>query len=364
MFNTKQPLCCDKSSPFISKSSCVFHKTLHFKNPHVFSQNTSFYINHLNPSNYKTCLYNLFVYLYTKNTKDCPVFFSQKHYISKKSSCVLTKHLNPSNYKPCLYNLFVYLYTKIPKTLLCFFTKTLHFKKILMCFFTKHLNPSNYKTCLYNLFVYLYTKNTKDPPVFFSQKHYISKKSSCVFSQNTFHKNTTFHQKHLNPSNYKTCLYNLFVYLYTKIPKTLLCFFHKNTTFQKNPHVFFHKTLFSQKHYISYQKHLNPSNYKTCLYNLFVYLYTKIPKTLLCFFHKNTTFQKNPHVFFHKTLFSQKHYISYQKHLNPSNYKTCLYNLFVYLYTKIPKTLLCFFHKNTTFQKNPHVFFHKTLKSE
>ena len=137
MFNTKQPLCCDKSSPFISKSSCVFHKTLHFKNPHVFSQNTSFYINHLNPSNYKTCLYNLFVYLYTKNTKDPPVFF-HKNTTFQKSSCVLTKHLNPSNYKPCLYNLFVYLYTK----------------------------------------------NTKDPPVFF-HKNTTFQKNPHVFSQNT-----------------------------------------------------------------------------------------------------------------------------------------------------------------------------------
>ena len=218
MFNTKQPLCCDKSSPFISKSSCVFHKTLHFKNPHVFSQNTSFYINHLNPSNYKTCLYNLFVYLYTKNTKDRPLFFSQKHYISKKSSCVLTKHLNPSNYKPCLYNLFVYLHTKIPKT--------------------------------------------------------------------------------------------------------LLCFFHKNTTFQKNPHVFFHKTLFSQKHYISYQKHLNLSIYKTCLYNLFVYLYTKNTKDHPVFFTKH---------FFHK-----------QPVINPSKYKICFIS---------EKIFLCF-SQNTFFKNN------------
>ena len=157
MFNTKQPLCCDKSSPFISKSSCVFHKTLHFKNPHVFSQNTSFYIKHLNLSNYKTCLYNLFVCLYTKKYQ--------------RPSCVLTKlsktsfyikHLNPSNYKTCLYNLFVCLYTKNTKDppVFFFFTKTLHF-------ISKHLNPSNYKTCLYNLFVCLYTKNTKVPPVFF-----------------------------------------------------------------------------------------------------------------------------------------------------------------------------------------------------
>ena len=139
MFNTKQPLCCDKSSPFISKSSCVFHNTLHFKNPHVFSQNTSFYINHLNPSNYKTCLYYLFMCLYTKNTKDPPVFFSQNTTFQKSSS-VLTKHYIS---------------------------------------YQKHLNPSNYKACLYNLFVYLYTKNTKDHPVFFSQKHYISKILMC-----------------------------------------------------------------------------------------------------------------------------------------------------------------------------------------
>ena len=158
MFNTKQPPCCDKSSPFISKSSCVFHKTLHFKNPHVFSQNTSFYIKHLNPSNYKTCLYNLFVYLYTKNTKDPPVFFHKNTTFFKTIKPVYTTYL-------CVFT------QKIPKTLLCFFTKTLHF-------ISKHLNPSNYKTCLYNLFVCLYTKNTKDPPVF-------------------FHKNTTFHIKTL-----------------------------------------------------------------------------------------------------------------------------------------------------------------------
>ena len=76
-----------------------FTKTLHFKNPRVFSQNTSFYIKHLNRSNYKTCLYNLFVYLYTKNTKDPPVFFhknttffknphvfSQKHFLHKNTT--------------------------------------------------------------------------------------------------------------------------------------------------------------------------------------------------------------------------------------------------------------------------------------
>ena len=84
---------------------CFFHKTLHFISKH------------LNPSNYKPCLYNLFVYLYTKNTKDRPVFF-HKNTTFQKSSCVLTKHLNPSNYKPCLY-----ICVK-----LCFFHKTLHFK--------------------------------------------------------------------------------------------------------------------------------------------------------------------------------------------------------------------------------------------
>ena len=109
-----------------------FTKTLHFKNPHVFSQNTSFYIKHLNLSNYKTCLYNLFVCLYTKNTKDPPVFF-HKNTTFQNSSCVLTKHLNPSNYKTCLYNLFVYLYTKNTKVPPVFFHKTLHFSKILMC---------------------------------------------------------------------------------------------------------------------------------------------------------------------------------------------------------------------------------------
>ena len=73
---TKQPLCCDKSSPFISKSSCVFHKTLHFKNPHAFSQNTSFYINKLNTSNYKN-LFILLIYvsLHKKYQRPSCVFF-------------------------------------------------------------------------------------------------------------------------------------------------------------------------------------------------------------------------------------------------------------------------------------------------
>ena len=118
---------------------------------------------------------------------------------------------------------------------------------------------------------------------------------------------------------------------------------------------------FSQKHYISYQKHLNPSNYKTCLYNLFVYLYTKNTKDRPVFFHKNTTFQKSSCVLTKHCVFSQKHYISYQKHLNPSNYKTCLYNLFVYhIHKKIPKTVLCFFTKTLHF-KNPHVFSQNTF---
>ena len=162
------------------RPSCVFHKTLHFKDPPVFfSQNTSFHIKHLNPSNYKTCLYNLLVCLYTKNTKDPPVFFT-KHYISK--------------------------------ILLCFFTK--HYIS-----YQKHLNPSNYKTCLYNLFMCLYTKNTKDPPVSLHKTLHFISKNPHVFSQ-----------KHLNLSNYKTCLYNLFPCLYTKIPKILMCF-SQNTFF-------------------------------------------------------------------------------------------------------------------------------------
>ena len=141
-----------------------------------------------------------------------------------------------------------------------------------------------------------------------------------MFSQ----KNTSFYINHLNPSNYKKPVYTTYLCVFTqKLPKILLCFFHKTLHF-KNPQVF------SQKHYISYQKHLNLSNYKTCLYNLFVYLYTKKYQRPSC-------------------VFSQKHYISYQKHLNPSNYKTCLYYLFVYLYTKNTKDHPVFFHKNTTF---------------
>ena len=126
------------------------------------------------------------------------------------------------------------------------------------------------------------------------------------------------------------------------MPKTILCFFHKNSTFQKSSCVL-------TKHYISYQKHLNPSNYKPCLYNLFVYLYTKNTKDHPVFFHKNSTFQKSSCVL--------------TKHLNPSNYKACLYNLFVYLYTKKYQSSSCVFSQNSTFQ-NPPVFFHKTLKSE
>ena len=140
-----------------------------------------------------------------------------------------------------------------------FFHKTLHFK-ILLCFFTKHyINPSNYKPCLYNLFVYLYTKNTKDRPVFF-HKNTTFQKSSCVLT------------KHLNPSNYKPCLYNLFVYLYTKNTKDRPVFFHKNTTFQ-NPPVFFHKTLFTTYLCIFTQKNI------------------KVPPV---FFSQNTTFQNPP----------------------------------------------------------------------
>ena len=92
--------CLIPSNPYVVTNHHLSHqnppvfftKTLHFKNPHVFSQNTSFYIKHLNPSNCKTCLYNLFVYLYTKNTKDPPVFF-HKSTTFQKSSCVLTKTL-------------------------------------------------------------------------------------------------------------------------------------------------------------------------------------------------------------------------------------------------------------------------------
>ena len=146
----------------------------------------------------------------------------------------------------------------------------------------------------------------QNPPVFFT-KHYIS--------------------KHLYPSNYKPCLYNLFVYLYTKNTKDHPVFFHKNSTFQKSSCVL-------TKHYISYQKHLNLSNYKPCLYNLFVYLYTKNTKDRPVFSHKNTTFQKSSCVL--------------TKHLNLSNYNPCLYNLFVYLYTK-------------KYQSSSCVFFHKTL---
>ena len=72
------------------------------------------------------------MYLYTKNTKDRPVFF-HKNTTIQKSSCVLTKHLNPSNYKTCLYNLFMYLYTKNTKDRPVFFPQKHYISKILMC---------------------------------------------------------------------------------------------------------------------------------------------------------------------------------------------------------------------------------------
>ena len=134
-----------------------------------------------------------------KYTKDPPVFFHKTLHF-KKSSCVLTKHLNPSNYKTCLYKLFVCLYTKNTKVPPVFFHKTLHFKKS-SCVLTKHLNSTNYKTCLYNLFVYLYTKKYLSSSSVFSQNtfftnnlsyirvsiKYVSypRRSSCVFSQTT-----------------------------------------------------------------------------------------------------------------------------------------------------------------------------------
>ena len=125
MFNTKQPY-------------VVTNHHLSYQNPPVFF--TKHYISkHLNPSNYKPCLYNLFVYLYTKNTKDHPVFF-HKNSTFQKSSCVLTKHyisyqkhLNLSNYKPCLYNLFVCLYTKKYQRPSCVFSQKHYISKILMC---------------------------------------------------------------------------------------------------------------------------------------------------------------------------------------------------------------------------------------
>ena len=133
--------------------------------------------------------------LYTKNTKDPPVFF-HKNTTFQKSSCVLTKHFNPSNYKICLYNLFVYLYTKNTKDPPVFFSQKHYISKILLCSHKKHLNLSNYKTCLYNLFVCLYTKNTKDPPVFF-HKNTTVQKSSCVLTKHFFHKTLHFISKTL-----------------------------------------------------------------------------------------------------------------------------------------------------------------------
>ena len=187
---------------------CLYTKNT--KDPPVFfSQNTTFqksssvltkhyisYQKHLNPSNYKPCLYNLFVYLYTKNTKDRPVFF-HKNTTFQKSSCVLTKHLNPSNYKPCLYNLFVYLYTKNIKVPPVFFSQNTTFQNPPV-FFHKTLKSSVTIKPVYTTYLCIFTqKNTKDPPVFFFTKTLHFKKSSCVLTKHFFHKNTTFHIKTL-----------------------------------------------------------------------------------------------------------------------------------------------------------------------
>ena len=131
--------------------------------------------------------------LYTKNTKDPPVFFHKTLRFISEKKILMCSHK--------------YLTIKPVYTTLCLYTKN---TKV----FTKHYDSYlkkdphvfsqilNYKTCLYN-FVSLHKKYQR---------------SSCVFST-----------KHYDsyPSNYKTCLYN-FVSL------------HKNT---KDPPVFFHKTL-------------------------------------------------------------------------------------------------------------------------
>ena len=105
-----------------------------YQSPHVFSQNTSFYIKYLNLSKYKTCLYNLFC-VFTQNTKDPPVFFHKTlHFILKNPHVFSQKHLNLSNYKMCLYNLF-YLFTQKYQRPSYVFSQntTFHIKKILMC---------------------------------------------------------------------------------------------------------------------------------------------------------------------------------------------------------------------------------------
>ena len=130
--------------------------------------------------------------------------------------------------------------------------------------------------------------------------------------------------------------------LYTKNTKDPPVFFPQNTTFQKSSSVL-------TKHYISYQKHLNPSNYKPCLYKLFVYLYTKNTKDRPVFFHKNTTFQKSSCVL--------------TKHLNPSNYKNLFILLIcVSLHKKYQRPSCVFFTKH--YISKILMCSHKTLKSE
>ena len=160
------------------------------------------------------------------------------------------------NYKTCLYN-FVSLHKKIPKILLCLQNTTIHIKKHPHVF----SQILNHKTCLYNF-------------VSFTKKY---QRSQCVY------KTLRFISKKILMCSHK--------YLTIKPVYTTLCLYTKK--YQRSQCVY--KTLRSKKHiqktkfYINQSyviKHLNPSNYKTCLYN-FVSLHKKIPKIPMCL--QNTT---------------------------------------------------------------------------
>ena len=132
--------------------------------------------------------------LYTKNTKDPPVFFPQN------STIHIRVTIKPVYTTLCLY-------TKIPKILLCFSTK--HYDSYLKKDPHVFSQILNYKTCLYN-FMSLHKKYQS----FYKTLRFISeKKDPHVFSQIL---------------NYKTCLYN-FVSLHKKYQRSS-CVFPQNTT--------------------------------------------------------------------------------------------------------------------------------------
>ena len=225
------------------RSSCVFHKTLHFKITMCSHKNTSILVT-IKP------VYTTYLCVFTQKIPKILMCFSQNTSIRVTIKPVYTTYLcvftqkipkacvfsqnttfqNPHEFsqqntsirvtiKP-VYTTYLSVFTqKIPKILMCFSTK--HSISKSSCVLTKkHFNSSNYKTCLYNLFVCLYTKNTKDPHVFFHKTLHF-KILMCS------HKNTSIRVT-IKP------VYTTYLCVFTqKIPKILMCF-SQNTTFQNH----------------------------------------------------------------------------------------------------------------------------------